>query len=229
MTPNGSSSLAVLLQLASPAFPSGAFAHSYGIETLIQDGEVTTAGAARDVIYDWLRYSVATADAAAVYGVLRTRDPDGAVALSHVLSALRLTRELRDASHRTGAAFLDCAAAVFGGPLITGYTDRVREGNCEPHHAIAFGMAAADAGVPADDAVLGFLHSSLSNLLAVAGRLIPLGQLALQRLTVEAIPFLEELRERASAVAPDELSSAYAYLDLASMRHERLYSRLCMS
>ena len=94
---------------------------------------------------------------------------------------------------------------------------------------MVFGAAAEAQGIAADDAVLAFLHAALSNLVSVGARLIPLGQIESQRIIREAWPLLTQGTDEACAMELDTLGSATAGLDIASMRHERLHTRLCMS
>src|SRR6476659_4057962 len=61
-----SSALLYLLQVANGSFPSGSFSHSYGLETLIQDGRITDAEDLADIACLWLRYGVATSEGGAV-------------------------------------------------------------------------------------------------------------------------------------------------------------------
>ena len=77
--------------------------------------------------------------------------------------------------------------------------------------------------------MLAFLHAALSNLVSVGARLIPLGQIESQRIVRDAWPLLTQGADQACATEIDTLGSATAGLDVASMRHERLHTRLCMS
>ena len=58
---------------------------------------------------------------------------------------------------------------------------------------------------------------------------MPIGQVEVQRILAEAQPFIEECTELARARDEARMASQFASLDIASMRHERLGSRLCMS
>ena len=105
----------------------------------------------------------------------------------------------------------------------------MRDGRCEGHQAIVFGAAAEAQAIATGDAVLAFLHAALSNLVSVGARLIPLGQIESQRIVHDAWPLLTAGAADACATELDALGSATAGLDIASMRHERLHTRLCMS
>ncbi len=99
----------------------------------------------------------------------------------------------------------------------------------ELHLWLRYGVAAADAGASRHSAVLAFLHGSFSSLVGVAARLIPLGQIATQRIITDAGGVIEDCCEASLATGIDELATTTPALDLASMAHERLYTRLCIS
>jgi urease accessory protein len=94
---------------------------------------------------------------------------------------------------------------------------------------VIFGAAAAELGVAEEQAVLAYLQSSLANIVAVAARLIPLGQVEAQRIVRRSWPRLIAATERARSMDREAIGTTMAGLDLASMQHERLHTRLCMS
>lgn len=224
--------LLYLLQVANASFPIGSFSHSYGLETLICDGQITDTPSLTDVALLWLRYSVAPSEGGAVALAFRaTQDNDFAalVAVDEVLTALKLTRETREASIKVGAAFLRTVSSTFGWERTTRYRCAATGGRCAGHYAVAFGVAAADAETTATEALLAFLQSSLYGFVTVAARIIPLGQLDAQRVLTLAWPHIVDCATIALGLELEDLGVPAAFLDIASMRHERLYSRLCMS
>jgi len=226
------SALLYLLQVAGGSFPTGSFSHSYGLETLIQDGRITDAEDLADAARLWLRHGVATSEGGAVavaFRAARENDLTILADLDEVLTALKLTRETREASTKVGNAFLRTVSATFGWESVDRYRRAIAEGRCAGHYATAFGVAAVDAGVSAREALLAFLHTALYGVVGVAARLMPLGQLDAQRVLAASWPQIADCAETALALDLDDLSVPAAALDIASMRHERLYSRLCMS
>ena len=226
------SALLYLLQVSNASFPTGSFSHSYGLETLIQDGRITDAEALADVASLWLRYSVASSEGGAVgvaFQAASARDFSMLAAVDEVLTALKLTRETREASVKIGHAFLRTVASTFDWESVARYHRATVDGRCAGNYAVAFGVAAADAGVSPMEALLAFLHAGLVGLVGVATRIIPLGQLDAQRILAGARPQVVADATHALGLALDDLSAPATVLDIASMRHERLYSRLCMS
>jgi urease accessory protein len=227
-----SQALLYLLQVANGSFPIGSFSHSYGLETLIQDGRITDAEGLADIASLWLRYGVATSEGGAVgvaFQATRGNDFPMLAALDEVLTALKLTRETREASIKIGHAFLRTVSGTFAWESVDRYRRATADGCCTGHYATAFGVAAADAGVSATEALLAFLHAALSGVVGVAVRIVPLGQLDAQRVLAGSWPQIVDCAATALGLGLDDLSVPATVLDIASMRHERLYSRLCMS
>ncbi len=224
--------LLYLLQVANASFPTGAFNHSYGFETWIDSGALDDAASFEGACRDWLRYAVIPTDGAAAAHAHRhaaAGELDALLALDAIVGALKLSRESREASYKTGRALLAAYRDVFSAETLAPLAEAMRDGRCEGHQAVVFGAAAQAQGIAEGDAVLAFLHAGLSNLVSVGARLIPLGQIESQRIVREAWPLLTGGAAEACAMELDALGSATAGLDIASMRHERLHTRLCMS
>lgn len=222
--------LLYLLQVATPAFPTGAFSHSWGFETLIDEQVIDGADSLEREALRWLRHGVARADGAGVAMAYRAAgDVDVLGDIDSMLGALKLGRETREGSLSTGRAFIDAIVDAYPGAQIGRYQQAIDDGDCLGHYATAFGVATADAGIPLREAVLAFLHGSFANMVSVAARIIPLGQLSVQRMLSRGRTVVAECTDVALATPMASMGSATVRLDVASMAHERLYTRLCIS
>ena len=130
-------SLLSLLQLSDSAFPSGRYTLSYGLETLVQSGRLPVPAETSTLtalLGDSIRFAAAPSDGAALACAHRAVGADGDVDLDLVvrvdarLTAVKLPREARDASARTGRAVLGTAAAAIGGSALHDYTEFVKAG-----------------------------------------------------------------------------------------------------
>jgi urease accessory protein len=153
----------------------------------------------------------------------------GIMELDHCLGALKVPRELRQESQHTGQAFLRAAMALSPAPVVQAFWQQVQQGATPGHHAIAFGVVAQSLGVTEESALLAYLYTVTAGLVAAAVRLIPLGQSDGQRLLHELGPLCLEVMQQYRALTPEEAWSCTPGLDIRSMQHERLYSRLCRS
>lgn len=224
--------LLYFLQVSNASFPTGAFNHSYGFETWIDSEHIHDAASFETACRDWLIYGVANVDGAAVahaHRAMKAGDIGALVALDDLVGALKLSREAREASDKTGHATLAAVRDIFEPKRLNQFEEAIQAGRCVGHQAVIFGAAAGDMDLPEHDTVLSFLQAAVSNLAGVASRIIPLGQVETQRIVLNAWPLLLNAARQARTIGLDEMGSAMTALDIASMRHERLHTRLCMS
>ena len=96
------------------------------------------------------------------------------------------------------------------------------------HHVTAFGLVAGLAGIDAHDAVLAWLHQSITALVSAAQRLAPLGQTRASRILWGLKPLMRDVGQ-----VPDLPSCEVACFaplpEIAAMRHSKLSTRLFIS
>jgi urease accessory protein len=98
------------------------------------------------------------------------------------------------------------------------------------NYAIAFGIAAAYWQIPLMAALVGYLHSWVSNLINAGVKLIPLGQTVGQQLLLELAPQLSVVSQEIVVLDQrEQLHSCTWGLALSSMAHETQYTRLFRS
>src|SRR3989442_9482790 len=101
----GDPALLTLLQFADGLFPAGGFAHSFGLETCVQDGRVRDRQGLEAFTTAHLEASAGPADGPAVAiaaRLARGADADGWMALDEQLDAMKSVPELRTASRQMG-------------------------------------------------------------------------------------------------------------------------------
>ena len=142
--------------------------------------------------------------------------------LNDRLSATRLARESRNASLMLGRRFLQLASAIEPFPF-----DPPLDG--DTHLCAAFGLAAGALHIPAKGAALGYLHQALSGLLAASQRIMPLGQTLAARILWDLKPLIASIVDGSALLTMDDVTCFQPSLDLASMRHPQLHTRLFVS
>lgn len=216
----------------SPAFPSGSYSYSHGLEWAVEAGYIHD----RESLVDWLEADLCHGsgrnEAIFFSEAWRCATDEDCAALSEIAelaAAYRGTSEFALESSQQAGAHLATLRHVWPDRLLDRLSEIVRDGEFQPALAVVFGVRAAREGVPADLALPAFLQSYIANLVTAGVRLIPLGQTEGQR----AIAALEEAVVAASAQAEkatiDDLGSAAFMVDLASMAHETQYTRLFRS
>ncbi|HVA94312.1 MAG TPA: urease accessory protein UreF [Candidatus Dormibacteraeota bacterium] len=221
-----------LLQFSDGLFPAGAYAHSFGLEYYVQSSGVTNAAGVEGFLRAHLESSLAPTDAVALLCARRAGkvgDLPACIALDETLDAMKAAGELRDASRQMGRQTLRVANHMPGQPLLAQYGQAVAQGLAPGHHPVVFGMIGAAMQWPAQEMTGAYLHSFSAALVGAALRLMPLGQLAGQRILWNVHPLIAKLAGEAQGKTQEEMWSFAPALEIASMRHASLEARLFRS
>jgi len=214
-----------LLAWLSPAFPTGGFAWSHGIEWAVEAGDVGDAAGLRLWLEDVLAHGAGRNDAILLRHAHRAAgDPDVLCGICELALASQPAAERRAESTGQGNAFALAAAAWDAGPLraLAARMDDIP-------YPVAVGALAGSHGIAEDDAALGLLQAFAANLISAAVRLIPLGQSAGLAVLAGLAPTLLAVAGETRAAGLDDLGGACFRADLAAMRHETQYTRLFRS
>lgn len=218
-----------LLRLASPQLPIGGYSYSQGLEMAVENGTVKDAENARRWISDQLLLNLARFEAPLLLAhciAAAEQDWGALLQLCAQHRSSRETRELQLESRQMGYSLKQ---------LLLGLVELDEPARLhlaqieEPHLALGWALAARAWNIAPQDALAAWLWSWLENQLAVLMKTLPLGQQAAQRLTTQLLPVLQQAQLSASELDPQRYGSAAFGLSLASMAHERQYSRLFRS
>jgi urease accessory protein len=215
-----------LLHLASPALPTGAFAHSQGMEPAVEAGWVHDEGSAGEWIVGVLRHGLGCLEIPALArlhaGWLAS---DGAAVQrwNDLVIACRGSRELAEEDRRIGGA-LARALVALGLDEAAPWTDDPRS-----TYVNLFALGAARFEIPLPSAAAALLFAWCENQAAAAMRLVPLGQTAGLRLVAGAAAIIPGVVDRGLALPDEEIGFGAPALAIASALHETQYSRLFRS
>jgi urease accessory protein len=204
-----------LLHLSDPTLPIGAYTHSNGLETYVQQGLITNGGEAALYIRNMLEHNLPYNDALfAALAYKASSDAEALALLEDECTALKAPVELRQASQKLGIRLLK----LFG--------DRQYS---IKHYCLVYGVYACKLGIPLEEALTAFYYNAATGMVTNCVKLVPLGQQEGQQILLSLLSLLPELTNKTLNI-PRELAGRCSFaFDIRSMQHERLYSRLYMS
>ncbi|RST74372.1 urease accessory protein UreF [Siminovitchia acidinfaciens] len=221
-----------LFQLCDSNFPTGAFSHSFGLESYIQENQVTD----QETFYRWLQVylheQLIYTDGLAcslVYDALSNEDYERIWELDRLLMVQNLPRETREGTQMIGSRMLKMAESLFGLPILTKYSEEIKKKNTSGHPSIVFSMVAHGLGVTKSNTLLYYLYSAISSLVQNGVRAIPLGQTAGQTIIHQFMSELTKAVEKILTLTEDDFGIVSPGLELSQMKHERVNIRIFMS
>jgi len=218
-----------LLRLASPQLPIGGYSYSQGLEMAVEQLRVHDPDSARRWIGDQLLLNLARFEAPLLLAHCQAAADQDWPRLQQLCEAHRASRETRELYQESRQMGYSLKQLLEGLPELDTGARALLAHQEEPHLALGWALAARAWGISPDDALAAWLWSWLENQLAVLMKTLPLGQQAAQRLTSELLPLLQQAQHHAANLDPNHHGSAAFGLSLASMAHERQYSRLFRS
>lgn len=220
------------MQLCDSNFPSGAFSHSFGLETYIFEERIYDAPSFKEAMQTYLHTQLTYTDGLAcrlAYEWIENGQPDRLIQLDQLLSALALAKETREGTRRIGERLAKLGTDLYDSPLLSWYYKQITEKKAAGHPSIVFALCAHHLHADKQAAVAAHLFSAVHSLIQNAVRAIPLGQTDGQRILLFLQPLIQQTVEKIEQLSEDDLGMNMPGLEIAQMRHEQLPVRLFMS
>lgn len=215
-----------LLQVNDSQFPSGAYAHSMGLEELVQRGVVRKP----DDLEEFLKRQIVPGLLAfelpfliRAHALAAAHDAQGLRAMDEELEAWKLAAELRQASRQLGSRRLALVQKLDEDPALAAYA----QSGAPCHHLIACALELRR--LPLAAAVCAFALQSISGYAISAMKLLRLGQERCQLIIRGTMAELAPQIDGLITTPTERIGWFNPLLEIASMRHARANERLFIS
>lgn len=215
-----------LLQLCSSALPIGSFTYSQGLEWAVECQWISTEQDLQEWLSDLIHTNLQQLEIPILVKMstaIKRQDLTQLTYWTHFLMAHRETSELRLEEHNRGRAM-----ARLLNDLDLPVHDDWKNVLAQTQTA-SFAAASTHWEIPIAQSCQGFAWSWLENIVLSGVKLIPLGQVAGQRILLKLTPLLTTAVNAGLKTNEENIGSSSPALAYASARHETQYTRLFRS
>ena len=221
----------LLMQLTDSNFPSGAFSHSFGLETFVQQEAIKQVDDFQAFLEGYITQLQFTDGLSArlVYDYLEQGKWDDILRVDHILYCSAGATESRLGAQRIGQQMLRLYRALYPNTLLERYAAEIAEKKAYGHSSICQAILLKHLQFDRDIAIQTILYTACTSIIQNAVRGIPLGQTDGQRMFQLAVQKCYEAAMNVLELKEQHLGSTSPLLEIKQMQHEQLHVRLFMS
>lgn len=224
--------LGFFLQSNDTFYPTGSYAHSFGLEGLVQAGLVTDRASLREFVFASVIPSLLHNElpiAAQAWQAFATADWEQIEKLSVLASALKTAKEARFCAENIGRQRAELCASLQESGLARTYLQRVQAGRWPTSPTISAALEGQVFQAPIEATLVSIYYATIAGILAAAMKLLRLGQNGAQTLLTEGMGQAAPTIAAARKIAFEEIGWFNPWLDVAAARHEMADARLFIS
>jgi urease accessory protein len=221
-----------LMQAGDSFYPTGSYAHSFGLEGLVHEGVIRD----RETLRAFLLHSAMPALrqvelplAAHAWREFAIPNWDRIGELCVLSSALKTAREARLASENIGRQRSELAAAIRNSELAREFLRRASDASWPVVASVAAALEGRVIGAPLVGVLAGIYYTTVASLLSSAMKILRLGQNTAQTLMTETLAAAPDVIEIASSLPIDQIGWFNPWLEIAAARHETADARMFIS
>ena len=221
-----------LLQAGDSFYPTGSYAHSFGLEGMTQEGVVHDRATLREFFFLSMLPALRQAElplAAQAWQAFGQKNWKMIGELSFLSAALKTAQEARTAADNIGRQRAELVGKLREHPLAIEYLKRAAVGGWPFSPAIAAALEGRVLGAPLPAVLSGVYYVSVASVLSAAMKLLRLGQNASQSLLTETLTAAPAIIAAAEKVPVEDIGWFNPWLDIAAARHAIADSRMFIS
>jgi len=219
---------AFIMQFSDSVLPVGAYAHSFGLEGMIQQGLIDDLEGLREFLLKDVWHSLAMVDlqvVAEAYVNVRGNDLSDLNSLDIRARALRPTKQLREAGSRLGKQILKLYQATW----------QDEEAKLKKSHfksfqsSVVMGAIFAEQGIELVQCLSSICYQAVSAFLQATLKLLPCGPYQLQNILTEVMLSIANKLSKWEPLPAESWGSSIPHWDIAASMHEYSKQRLFIS
>jgi urease accessory protein len=220
------------LQLADSFFPTGMYTTSHGLEALLYTRrlKITRPGELQEMIKDYLECQIGPADCTALgnsYSCSERNDLNGLHEIDRTIFSMKLVREIRDASTRSGTQLIRCLVSfITNDELLKKFNESIKAGLANGVYPVALAIACKALDISRNNAGMVLLYGFTVSMVGAALRLGMLqhydGQRIIHQLKPDILRIVRDCMDR-------PLASMWQFapaIDILQIKHEGLSSKM---
>jgi urease accessory protein len=219
-----------MLQLADSLFPTGMYSTSSGLETFFYRKRVKNASELRLLLEAFLENQIGPADCVALniaYENAIALDKQKLVEVDQKLFSMKLIKETREVSVRSGTQLLKCIqemAATSG--TLQNYQEAIANKEASGIYPVALGAVCAVFGIPKTKAALVLLYTFTASVIGAALRLGIITHFEGQKVINDLKPTISKTVEKNINKKLDDMWQFTPEIDITQMLHEHAERRM---
>ncbi|UXU57238.1 urease accessory protein UreF [Staphylococcus agnetis] len=221
-----------LFQFCDSQFPTGAFSHSYGLETYIQRNDVDDAASFQNWLEVFLTEQLTYTDGLAMrmtYEAVENHDIAEMKHIDQLLFVQNIPRETRVGTKQMGKRMAHLAHTLYDDQWLNWYFKEVSAYRLHGHPAVVFTLLGHHLGITLERIIDYFLYQNISSLTQNAVRAIPLGQTEGQKIVMDMMAFITETRKSIMHQETSNFGLIAPGIEMNQLEHENVNVRIFIS
>ncbi|WP_052755420.1 urease accessory protein UreF [Candidatus Nitrosotenuis cloacae] len=218
-----------MMQLSDSFFPAGLYTMSNGLETLYHQKMVINADGVKELIQTYYLQQVGPADCVALanaYDFAIHGDLGGVMLVDDIICKIKLVKEQREASMRSGRQLIKCVLALGNNPLITQYHNEIIKSHTPGTYPVSFSVAAQAFGISKQNACLMLFYGFGVSIVGAALRLGIIQHIESQQILDSLKPIISEQVNKYISKPYDQIWQFSPQADIFQMHHEKMEAKM---